>query len=64
MRITWITRSFFDYRVPVFRELNDLTDGGLSLLFYGEVVPERVATKVRRVLGPNAIVLSGASVLI
>jgi len=59
MRITWITRSFFDYRVPVFRELNDLTDGGLSLLFYGEVVPERVVTKVQEVLGDKAITLNG-----
>ncbi len=59
MKVTWITRSFLDYRVPVLRELSSLAGGGLTVLYYGEVVPDRVASKVRSVLGDHAIPLSG-----
>lgn len=59
MKITWITRSFLDYRIPVFRALDDLTGGGLTVLYDGEVVPERVISKARSVLGDRAISLDG-----
>jgi glycosyltransferase involved in cell wall biosynthesis len=59
VKITWITRSFLDYRVPVYEELNRLVNGGLTLVYYGEVVPERVSQKVRHVLGEAAIALNG-----
>ena len=59
MRATWITRSFLDYRIPVFQELNTLIGGRLIVLFCGEVVPERVAAKTRAVLGDAAITLDG-----
>jgi len=59
VRITWITRSFLDYRIPVFAELDRVVDGGLSVLYYGEVVPERVTEKLRAVLGDRAVALAG-----
>jgi len=59
MKIAWITRSFLDYRVPVYQQLSELIGGKLTLFYYGEVVPDRVAAKARSVLGENAVPLKG-----
>ena len=59
MRITWIVRSFLDYRVPVFDNLNKLVGGNLTLIFYRDVVPPRVQRKTEQVLGQNSIGLTG-----
>ena len=59
MNITWITRSFLDYRVPVYNELNRLVGDRLTVIYYGDVVPERVRREVENALGPNAIALNG-----
>ena len=59
MRITWITRSFLDYRVPVFDNLNKLVNGNLTLIYYRDIVPLRVQCKTEQVLGEKSIGLSG-----
>lgn len=59
MRITWITRSFLDYRIPVYKALDDLCNHQLTLIYYKDVVPERVRNKIKQVLGDRAIELSG-----
>jgi len=59
MRITWVTRSFLDYRVPVFGELNRLVDGGLKLMYCGDVMLSRVCRKAERVLGQNSLAIRG-----
>lgn len=59
MRIIWVTRSFLDYRVPVYEELNKLVGDNLTVIYYGDVVPERARSKIANVLGGNAIALSG-----
>lgn len=59
MRITWIVRSFRDYRVPVFDNLNKLVSGNLTLIYYRDVVPPRVQRKTEQALGQNSIGLSG-----
>lgn len=59
MRITWITRSFLDYRVPIFDNLNKLINGNLTLIYYRDVVPLRVQRKTEQVLKENSIGLSG-----
>ncbi len=59
MRIAWVTRSFLDYRVPVFREVDAMTQGGLHLTFSGSYVPESVTQKVVQVLGDRAYPLTG-----
>lgn len=58
-RITWVTRSFLDYRVPVYEQLNSLVNGRLTLLYYRDVVPDRVRKKVTNVLGKNAVGMTG-----
>ncbi len=59
MRITWIVRSFLDYRVSVFDNLNKLVGGNLTLIFYRDVVPPRVQRKTEQALGQNSIDLTG-----
>ncbi|TKJ38114.1 MAG: glycosyltransferase [Planctomycetes bacterium B3_Pla] len=58
-RITWVTRSFLDYRVPVYEQLNSLINGRLTLLYYRDVVPDRVSKKVTNALGRNAVGMTG-----
>lgn len=59
MRIAWVTRSFLDYRVPVYREVDRLTGGGLHLTFSGSYVPESVTAKAVAALGDRAYPLTG-----
>ena len=59
MNITWITRSFLDYRIPVYAELDNLCGHHLSLIYNSEVVPERCQNKLQEILGERAIGLSG-----
>ena len=59
MRITWVTRSFLDYRIPVFAELNRLCGNQLTVIFFRDVVPERCTRKLRNEIGERAVGLSG-----
>lgn len=59
MRITWITRSFLDYRIPVYKALDELCDYQLTVIYNGEVVPTRCQEKLKAVLGDRAIAMSG-----
>jgi len=58
LNVTWVTRSFADYRVPVFAALNELTGGRLTLLYSADSVPQRVREKVSAVLGSRAVGLT------
>lgn len=62
-RITWVLRSFLDYRVPVFAELDALAGNGLHVIFPDTQTPERVRRKLKTVLGPRAIELNGERTL-
>lgn len=55
MKITWIVRSFLDYRVPVYKALDDLCGHELTVIYYKDVVPERTQAKLKAVLGERAI---------
>lgn len=59
MKIAWVTRSFLDYRIPVFREVDALTNGGLYLSWSGDYVPESVMAKAVATLGDRAFPLTG-----
>lgn len=62
MRITYVARSFLDYRIPVFGELSILLDGNLTIVFSKAVVPERVVKRVQEALGTRAVGLAGEKV--
>ena len=55
MRIVWITRSFLDYRIAVFKELYKLCDEDFYLIYNKEPTPIRVINKVEEALGKNSI---------
>ena len=59
LRITWVTRSFLDYRIPVFKALDDLVGHRLRVVFSKDYVPDRVCRKAVQALGLRAIGLSG-----
>lgn len=59
MKITWVTRSFLDYRIPVYKALDELCGNRLTVIYNGEVVPQRCQDKLRAVLGDRAIALDG-----
>lgn len=55
MRITWVTRSFLDYRIPVFKALDKLCDHQLTVIYYKDIPPERTQKKIKDILGDRAI---------
>lgn len=55
MRITWVTRSFLDYRVPVYAALDKLCDHQLTVIYYKDIPPIRCQEKLKAVLGDRAI---------
>ncbi|MBN2774035.1 MAG: glycosyltransferase family 4 protein, partial [Prolixibacteraceae bacterium] len=59
MKITWVTRSFLDYRIPIYREINRLCGNQLTVIYFKDVVPERCQLKLKEILGERAIALSG-----
>lgn len=59
MRITWVTRSFLDYRIPVYQALNDLCGNKLTLIYNEDKVPERCSYAIKKILGERAIGLKG-----
>lgn len=59
MRAVWITRSFLDYRIPVYRELSSLLGGNLSLIYNAEVIPDRVRVKATEHFCEKAIGMRG-----
>ncbi|WP_028321889.1 glycosyltransferase [Desulfatiglans anilini] len=62
MRITYVCRSFLDYRVPVFETLDELVEGRLSVVF-SDKIPERVIQRARNILGERAVGLAGERAL-
>ena len=59
MRITWVTRSFLDYRIPVYRALDELCGHNLTVIYNGDVVPQRCKDKLSHVLADRAIPMTG-----
>ena len=58
MHITYICRSFLDYRIPVFEALSSLTNNHLTVIFSEDFVPERVQKRLQTALGDKAVGLT------
>lgn len=58
-RLVWVTRSFLDYRIPVFAALDRLVNGNFCLIYSKEFTPERVWRNAEEKLCNRAIGLSG-----
>jgi glycosyltransferase involved in cell wall biosynthesis len=59
MRLTYVTRSFLDYRVPVYEELAAAIGGELTVIYSDDVVPQRVTRRLRASLGDRVRPLAG-----
>lgn len=59
MKILWVTRSFLDYRIPVFKALKHLNNGEFAVIFNEDYVPDSVVAKVKQELGDSCIGLKG-----
>ena len=55
MKITWVTRSFLDYRIPVFKALDEMSGHQLTVVYYKDIPPQRTQDKLKEVLGERAI---------
>jgi glycosyltransferase involved in cell wall biosynthesis len=58
-RVTYVARSFLDYRVPVLAELMRLTGGQFTYVTSDKWTPKRALEKARNVLGQHLVVLAG-----
>lgn len=59
MRVTYVTRSMLDYRVPVYESLSQKLDNRFHVIYNADYVPDPVNVKVRRALGDHAIGMTG-----
>ncbi len=59
MKAVWITKSFLDYRIPVYEEVSKCFEGHFVLIFNADYVPARCYHKVQKVLGVRARGLRG-----
>lgn len=59
IKIVWVTRSFLDYRIPVYAELDKLCNHQFTLIYNGEVVPTKVQEKAKKALGDRLIAMKG-----
>jgi len=63
MKVLWVNPSFLDYRVPVYKKLNELTGGNFYIIFSQKRVPERVISKIKSAIGDHAIDLKNEATL-
>lgn len=54
-----MTRSFLDYRIPVYEEVDRLCGNQLTVIFFADVVPERCHVKLQKILCDRAVGLTG-----
>ena len=59
MRITYVARSFLDYRIPVLEHLNILCGNQLRFISSTKWTPSRALERLRETIGNNAVYLSG-----
>jgi glycosyltransferase involved in cell wall biosynthesis len=57
--VTYVTRSFLDYRIPVFHYMNEKLQGRFSVIYSKKWTPARVQTKLESILGKRAIGMVG-----
>lgn len=59
MRISYVARSFLDYRIPVFEALNRKLGNNFYVIYSADYIPERVNTKAIKILGDHAVGMRG-----
>ncbi len=59
LKITYVARSFLDYRIPVFGALDELSGGHLHVIYSMQAIPQRVRRKIEDLLGDRSVGLNG-----
>ena len=59
MRILWVNSSFLDYRIPVYKRLNELTENEFYIIYSKTMVPDRIPQKIGDAIGDHAIAIDG-----
>jgi glycosyltransferase involved in cell wall biosynthesis len=59
MRILYLARGLLDYRIPVLSEIDKILNNEFYVVFSGEYIPERVAKKIKTIMGNRAIGVIG-----
>ena len=59
MRVTYVARSFLDYRVPVFEALSEKLNNQFYVVYSADYIPDRVHMRARQALGDHAIGMIG-----
>jgi glycosyltransferase involved in cell wall biosynthesis len=59
MRVTWVTRSFLDYRIPVYEAMHRRLDGQFRIVYSADYVPQRCQQRLRAAIGDAAVGLQG-----
>ena len=55
MKLLWVNPSFLDYRIPLYKSLNDNLKGNFRLIYSKRRVPERCVKKIEDAIGENAL---------
>lgn len=63
MKILWVNSSFLDYRIPVYKRLNELSGGNFYIVYSRTMVPERIPQKIEAAIGNHAIAIDGENQL-
>lgn len=57
MKVLWVNSSFLDYRIPVYKRLNELSGGNFYIVYSRTMVPERIPQKIEAAIGNHAIAI-------
>lgn len=63
MKILWVNPSFLDYRIPVYKQIFELSGRNFQLIYSRKRVPERVIAKIEIAIGNNAVGMKDEKVL-
>lgn len=63
MTLLWVNPSFLDYRIPLYKIMNDKLDGNFRLIFSMRRVPERCVCKIKNAIGKNALNLKNDRII-
>ena len=55
MKILWVNSSFLDYRIPVYKRLNELSGDNFYIVYAHSMVPARIPPKIEAAIGNHAI---------
>lgn len=55
MKLLWVNPSFLDYRIPLYKEIDERLNKNFKLVYSSKRIPERCDKKIKEAIGDNAI---------